>query len=132
MALCTVDYVKNQISTGSLSDADISDLIDDVTSDILAQCGTTLGTNPLVILAGKNAILAATLRKLKTTGELAASVSTANAQRQNTTDKDIDFYQKKAESYIKQYQAASSYSFSSPSLHIGFSHHHHGGNHGHY
>ena len=129
MALCTVDYVRSKVTT-KLTDSELQDIIDETGNDVLDLCGTTDETNPIIILAGKNAILADVYRKMKTTGELAASVSTGNAQRQNTTDKDIDFYQIKAESYISQYKSASSYSFSSPAFHVGFGSHH-GGHHGH-
>jgi len=130
VALCTVDYVRSKITT-ILTDSDIEDIIDETSSDILAQCETTVETNPLVILAGKYAILAATLSKMKTTGEMAASIKTGNSQRQNTTDVDIERYEKKSQSFIEQYRSASSYSFSSPSYNAGFTHHsHHGGHHG--
>lgn len=130
MALCTVDYVRSKITT-ILTDSDIEDIIDETSSDILAQCETTVETNPLVILAGKYAILAATLSKMKTTGEMAASIKTGNSQRQNTTDVDIERYEKKSQSFIEQYRSASSYSFSSPSYNAGFTHHsHHGGHNG--
>jgi hypothetical protein len=119
VALCTVDYVRSKIST-QLTDLAISDIIDETSSDVLSMCETTDETNPLVILAGKYAILAATLQKMKTTGELAASIQTPGSSLQNTTDIDIDRYQKKADSYISQYRSSASYSFSSPVLHYGF------------
>lgn len=132
MALCDVDYVRAHIYTGTLSDEDIADTIAEVTEDILAQCNTTSEANPLVILAGKYATLAAILTKMKTTGEMAASVKTANAQRQNTTDVDIERYEKKSQYYINQYNSASASSFSSPSFHVGLTHTHCRGRHGHY
>jgi hypothetical protein len=92
------------------------------------MCETTDETNPLVILAGKYAILAATLRRMKTTGEAAASIKTGNSQRQNTTDQVIDYYQKQADIYIEKYRNVTSYYFSSPSYHTGFNCH--GGSHG--
>lgn len=119
MALCTVSYVRSVITT-RLTDEEIEDIIDNTGGDVLEECGTTLETHPLVILAGKNAILAATLRKMKTTGEMAASISTGNGQRQNTTDKDIEDYTRESKKFIAQYTSTSSYSYSSPSIHCGF------------
>lgn len=119
MALCTVSYVRSKIAT-LLTDSDISDIIEETSSDILSICETTDETNPLIILAGKYAILAATLQKMKTTGELAASIKTPGSSIQNTADIDIDRFQKKADSYIEKYRSSASYSFSSPVLHYGF------------
>ena len=130
MALCDVDYVRAHIYTGTLSDADITAIITEVTEDVLAQCNTTLETDPLVILAGKYATLAAVLTRMKTTGEMAASVTTGNGQRQNTTDVDIERYEKKAHACIAQYNSYSSFSFSSPSMHQGLTSN--GGCHGRY
>ena len=128
MVLCSVDYVKSKIFSSTLTDLDISNIITETTDEVLARCETTDETNPLVILAGKYAILAAVLRKMKTTGEAAASVKTGNSQRQNTTDLDIETYEKKADYYIEKYKNTVSYSFSSPSYHTGFNCH--GGSHG--
>ena len=130
MVLCSVDYVKSKIFSSTLTDLDISNIITETSDEVLARCETTDETNPLVILAGKYAILAAVLRKMKTTGEAAASVKTGNSQRQNTTDLDIETYEKKADYYIEKYKntVSVSYSFSSPSYHTGFNCH--GGSHG--
>jgi hypothetical protein len=129
VALCTVDYVRSKITT-ILTDSDIKDIIDETSSDILTQCETTVETNTLIILAGKYAIIAATLSKMKTTGEMAASIKTGNSQRQNTTDIDIERYEKKSQSFISQYLEVNSHTFSSPSFNAGFTHHHHGGHNG--
>ncbi len=122
MALCDVAYVKAQIYSSTLADTDITNIITEVTEDVLARCNTTEETNPLVILAGKYATLAAVLRRMKTTGELAASVQTPGSRQQNTTDEDIKAYETKSEAYISQYMTAAQYSFSSPSFHAGFIH----------
>lgn len=119
MVLCSIDYVRSKIFTSSLTDLDISSIISETSEDILTLCETTDETNPLIILAGKYAILAAVLRKMKTTGEMAASVKTGSTQRQNTTDADIALYEKKAESFIMKYTSARSSIFSSPTFHAG-------------
>jgi hypothetical protein len=69
---------------------------------------------------------------MKYTGEGAASIKTGNSQRQNTTDLDIERYEKKAESYINQFKEANNYSFSSYSHSETFTHTHCGGHHGHH
>lgn len=129
MALCSVDYIRSYIST-SLTDLDILNIINETSDDVLDLCETTDETNPLIILAGKYASRAAVLAKMKTTGELAASVKTGNSQRQNTADIDIERLEKKADSFIEKYRSARSSTFTSPSFSIGFENHHHGGHHG--
>ncbi len=120
MVLCSIDYVRSKIFTSSLTDLDISNIISETSEDILTLCETTDETNPLIILAGKYAILAAVLRKMKTTGEMAASVKTGSTQRQNTTDADIELYERKADALISKYMAARSTTFTSPVFHAGF------------
>jgi hypothetical protein len=129
MALCSVDYIKSKIFYKTLTDSDILDIITETSEDILALCETTDESNPYVILAGKYAIRAAVLAKMKTTGELAASVKTGNSQRQNTADIDIERLEKKADVYIEKYRGVRSTTFSSPSFSVGFSNHR-GGHHG--
>jgi hypothetical protein len=132
VALCDVDYVRSQIFSNTLTDDDITDIITETGADILVRCGTTSETEPLIILAGKYAILAACLMRMKQTGELAASVQTANASRQNITDIDIERYLKKSEYFIGQYNSACSSVYTNPTFNCGFgSHVHHGGHHGH-
>jgi len=123
MALCDVDYVRAHIYTGTLADADITDIITEVSEDVLTECNTTVETNPLVILAGKYAILAAVLTRMKTTGEMAASRETPGSKQQNNIDVDIERYEKKSQSYISQYNYSSAYVFSSPSYQCGFNSH---------
>lgn len=130
MALCTVDYVRSKISTVQ-TDAILTDIIDETTTEVLSLCGTTDETISSVIQAGKYATLAAVLRYMKTTGELAASVQTPEYKQQNTADTDIEFYQKKADSIIAQYTSVSSYTFASYSDNIGITNYHHGGHHYH-
>jgi hypothetical protein len=130
VALCTVDYVKAHIKYCTLTDEDILDTIESVSEDILEECGTTVETNYDVILAGKYAIRAAVIAKMKTTGELAATVNTGNAQRQNTADQDIERLEKKSSDHIAKYVSVMSSTYSSPSYHTGFESHHCGGHRG--
>lgn len=132
MVICSVADVRAKIYTASLSDAEITALITEVSEDVLTLCNTSVDTHATVILAGKYAILAAVLRRMKTTGEAAASIKTGNSQRQNTTDIDIERYEQKSAALIAQYNEAATYVFSSPSFNRGFGHHHHGGHYGHH
>jgi hypothetical protein len=129
MALCSVDYVRSKIFSKTLTDSDIQDIITETSEDILSLCETTDESNPLVILAGKYAIRAAVLAKMKTTGELAASIKAGNSQRQNTADLDIERLEKKADIFIEKYRGVRGTTFTSPSFSVGFSNHH-GGHHG--
>ncbi len=123
MALCSVDYVKSKIFFNTLKDIDILEIIEETSEDVLALCETTDEINPYVILAGKYAILAAVLTKMKTTGELAASYKTPGYSQQNTTDQDIERFEKTADIYIEKYRSARSTAFASPSFSVGFSNH---------
>jgi hypothetical protein len=130
MAICSVADVRAKIYSASLSDAEITALITEVSEDVLTLCNTSVDTHTTVILAGKYAILAAVLRRMKTTGEMAANVQTPEYRQQNTIDLDIERYEQKSAALIAQYNASSAYVFTSPSFRRGFGHHSHGGHHG--
>lgn len=105
MVLCSVDYIRAHIST-ILTDDEILSIITEVSTDVLDRAGTTSETDKNIILAGKNAALAATLRKMKTSGELAARVKQGNYEQQNTIDQDIQAYEQEAEKYIQRVRYA--------------------------
>jgi len=104
MVLCSYADVRAVIYTETLEDADIADLIANVSADVMAMAGSTDESNAYLIVAGKNAAYAATLRKMKLTGELAASIKFGNSQQNNTPDADIKTYEEKAEFYIEKYK----------------------------
>lgn len=104
MVLCSVDEVRARVYSSTLTDSDILDIITEVSAEVLALAGATDSSNPLLILAGKNAAWAATLRKMKTTGEMAASIQQGNSQQQNTIDADIKAYDEKAAELIQKYK----------------------------
>lgn len=106
MVLCSVDYIRAHIST-ILTDDEIHSIITEVSNDVLDRAGTTSETDKNIILAGKNAALAATLRKMKTSGELAARVKQGNYEQQNTIDHDIQAYEQEAEKYIQRVKCTS-------------------------
>jgi len=104
MVLCSVDEVRARVYSSTLTDSDILDIITEVSAEVLALAEATDSSNPLLILAGKNAAWAATLRKMKTTGEMAASIQQGNSQQQNTIDADIKAYEEKAAELIQKYK----------------------------
>ncbi len=105
MALCSVAEVRAKIYT-KMTDYDIEDIIDDVSSEVLGLAGTIDETNSTIRLAGKNAACAATLRKMKTTGEAAANIKHGNSQQQNTIDADIAFYDQKSELFLNKFRTS--------------------------
>ena len=104
MVLCSVAEVRARVYSSTLTDSDILDIITEVSAEVLALAEATDSSNPLLILAGKNAAWAATLRKMKTTGEMAASIQQGNSQQQNTIDADIKAYEEKAAELIQKYK----------------------------
>ena len=121
MALCSVADVKARIYTSTLSDEDILDIITETSAEVLGLAESTDESNTCLILAGKNSACAATLRRMRTTGEMAASKKRGNAQEQNTIDQDIKDYDAKAESLIQKYKDSVKYSnFSIPAGRMGF------------
>lgn len=103
MVLCSVDDVRSRIYTSTLSDMDILNIITDVTIEVLDLADSTDESNSYLQLAGKYASYAATLRKMRTTGEMAANKKSGNSQEQNTIDQDISTYESKSAAYIKKY-----------------------------
>lgn len=104
MALCTYADVRAVIYSKTLTDADITAIISSVSDDVLGMAGTTDESNAYLIIAAKNAAYAATLRRMKTTGELASSIKFGNSQQNNSPDADIKAYEAKAEEYIGKYK----------------------------
>lgn len=103
MGFATVTQVKKVVFTSTLEDEDIQGIIDEITAEILARAKSTDESNPLLIVAGKNAIYAAVLRRMKETGELAARVKQGNGEEQNTPDQDIQAYEDKASQYLRKF-----------------------------
>lgn len=121
MVLCSVADVKSRIYTSTLSDNDILGIITDVTEEVLGLAESTDENNTFLIRAGKNAAYAATLRRMRTTGEMAANKKSGNAQEQNTIDQDIANYEAKSEMFIQKYKNSITYSdFSIPSGRMGY------------
>lgn len=121
MVLCTVADVRAVVYTKTLSDADITAIIASVSDDILGMAGTTDESNAYLIIAGKNAAYAATLRRMKTTGELAASKKMGNDQQNNAPDSDIQTYDAMSKEYIEKYkESVGLTNFSLPCGRVGY------------
>ena len=106
MALCSVADVRAKIYT-KMTDYDIEDIIDDVSKEVLDLAGTTDTSNSSIQLAGKYAACAATLRRMRTTGEAAANIKHGNSQQQNTIDADITFYDQRSAFFLKKFRTSS-------------------------
>jgi len=106
MALCSVADIRAKIYSSTLADVDITAIIADVATEVYERAGSSDESNATLILAGKNAACAATLRRMRTTGELASRVKNGNSEAQNTIDKDIQDYEDKATYYIRKYRSS--------------------------
>lgn len=103
MAFATVSDIRAVIYTSTLTDEDLQGIITVVSAEILARAEATDDSNELLKIAGRNAIYAATKRRMKDTGELAASVKQGSGEQQNTTDQDIRYYEDKVSLYLRKY-----------------------------
>jgi hypothetical protein len=119
-----------------MSDADIQNIIDNTTDDILKICGVSDSTIPDITMAIRYTVLANTHRYLKTLGELAPSIKAGNSQRQNTPDQDIEKYQTLADELTQPYiilkNSNFNSTFASPSYSRGITDTRRGGRHGYY
>ena len=132
MVVCSVDYVRSFIHSEKIIDATIQSIIDNTTEDVMNLCGVTDSTIPDITLAIRYTVLANVSIYLKTNGELAASVGTPEWKQQNTTDKDIERYQKLADELTQPYTILKNSNFNStftsPTFVENFTcDHHHGG-----
>lgn len=103
MVFATVGEIRAVVHTSTLEDEDIQGIINEISKEILARAGTTDESNELLVIAGKNAIYAAVLRRMKITGELAARVVQGNGEQQNTADQDIQAYEDKSSQYLRKF-----------------------------
>lgn len=109
MTVCTVADVKAVINTYTLSDEEIQSVINSAHQDIYDKTGSTDESKPDMKLAIRFTAYAYTLRKMKTTGELAASVKIGNDTRQNSPDKDIQTYEEYANYHVRKFLDAAQY-----------------------
>ena len=106
MAYCTLADVKAFVKSKTVSDDDIENIIDAKTAYISARTGASLTApnNSLLFSACVNASVGAVIRKMKITGEMAASRKMGNFQQNNQIDPDIQAYEAEAERFIKMYR----------------------------
>jgi len=130
VATCVIADIRAVIYTSTLTDADIVAIISKSYNRVLAATGATDDSNLTIQEAIEYTAYALALRRMKTTGEQAPSITRGNSQQQNNVDIDIAAYETEAKYHINQYNISRYSSYTAvPSCHIGFEghHHHHGG-----
>lgn len=108
MVLCTVDELKVHVSPESLTDADLLAIVTEASSEIAIASGGSEGlTGSPLNKACLHEAAAVTLRKMRSNGELAASVKFGNQEQKNTIDADITDHEAKVTKFLKQYKYSS-------------------------
>jgi hypothetical protein len=112
MVLCSVAEVRAEFSPRSLSDEEISTIITQKSRAVATQTGGSAeaSDNDLLNLACVHLSAAATLRKAREKGELAARVKIGNSEQQNTIDQDIQYHETEAAKYMKKYRHSGKFS----------------------
>lgn len=112
MALCSVASVKVIVTPKTVSDTEIGNAIDHASTVISLDTGasTDASDNVTLNLACIHLSAAYVLRKMKTTGELAAQVAYSDQSQSNKVEEDISHHHKEAGKYTQQYKySVSSY-----------------------
>ena len=106
MALCSVASVKAIVTPKTVSDTEIGNAIDHASAVISLDTGasTDASDNATLNLACVHLSAAYVLRKMKTTGELAASVAYSDQSQSNKVEEDIAYHHKEAGKYTQQYK----------------------------
>jgi hypothetical protein len=88
-----------------VSDADITAIIQRVSTDVMTKARATDESNAFLVQAGIHGSVAATIKKARTNGELAASVETPEYKQANTGLIDeINSHEKEMAEYIQMYR----------------------------
>jgi hypothetical protein len=103
MGFATVTQVRAIVYTSTLEDSDIQAVIDEVSSNVMDAAGATDSSNKNLIVAGKNAIYAATIRKAIETSEFAARVKRGSSEQQQDLNNLINFYTSEYKLYLNKY-----------------------------
>lgn len=104
MALCSVADVRTYCSPVSVTDANIEDIIDIVSTEILLKADSTDETNKYLVQAGIHAAVAVTMKKARSNGELAAGISVEGYSQQNTgLIEEIKGHENDSEMFIQKY-----------------------------
>jgi len=109
LSICSVEDIRTVINTYTLSDDDLQSILDLAHQEVFSKAGSTDENNPDLQLAIRYTACAYTLKKMRTTGELAASVKLGNDTRQNSPDKDIQTYEDNASYHIRKFLNAAQY-----------------------
>ena len=105
MVLCSVEDVWAYTKPVSVSEADITSIIQRVSTEVMTGAEATDESNAFLIQAGIHGSVAATIKKARSNGELAASVETPEYKQQNTGLIDeINSHEKKMDGYIQRYR----------------------------
>ena len=123
MPVLSIEDIKTEISSSTLDDIDLTRIVNSAYSRVLRLTGVSNDSTPDIQLAIEFTACAMTLRKMKTTDEMAATVETPGSKYTHTTDKDIDFYQAQADAITNKYAPLKRSSYLSPSYHSGFNCH---------
>jgi len=112
MALCTISDVRAIVDPKTLTDANITSIIQHAESIVvLTTGGSSSSTDTRLVIACTHLAVAMTIQKMKFTGELAAQIKMGSESQSNSVDADIQKHEKLAEKYMKQYRfAVSGYS----------------------
>lgn len=121
MVLCSVDDVRAYYSPVTLTDQDILSIITVVTREILAKADSADETDKYLELAGIHLSVATTMKRARSKGELASSISTPEYSQQNTGLIDeINTHESEAEVYIQKYITIANSAYSIVSGRMGF------------
>ncbi len=108
MGFATVSQIRAIVYTSTLEDSDIQAIIDEVSNNVLDAAGTTDASDKNLIVAGKNAIYAATVRRAIETTEFAARVKRGSSEQQQDLTNLVNFYEREYSKYLIKYQNSSS------------------------
>lgn len=107
MALCTATELRYMIDSKTLTDTDYGNIIGLVSLEVVSRAGGSADVNSTdanLKLAGLHLAAAAVLRKMRVTGEMAASVKRGNSSQNNDPDSDIISHEAKAGFFIIRYR----------------------------
>lgn len=110
--MCSTASVKALVTPKTVSDTEIGMIISHASSVISLNTGASpdASDNVMLNLACIHLSVAYVLSKMKTTGELAASVEYSDQSQSNNVEQEIAFHHKEAEKYMQQYKySVSSY-----------------------
>lgn len=100
MGFSTVEQVRAIVFTSTLKDEDIQNIIDEVSSIVMDAANSTDVSNKNLIVAGKNAIYAATIRRAIETTEFAARVKKGSGEQQQDLTTLINYYTSEYNKYL--------------------------------